>query len=518
MAIMVQMTVTEKARCSTKVPSFDGSERPVSSMPCLLKEPCSVIRPIFIVRLSNGFPNFKTSVQWNYCYVEEFERYYYISNETTTSALIWEIECIVDVLATFREEILNTWAWIQYSSNENLRDHMLADPRCPMYSAQDVGEVHFNSEVLNPGGCFVMMITSTNPVGYTGFGTAYAFTMGEIRALADKLFTEPDDFGDGIVEAAQAIVDAIRNYIYKPIDSIITCRWLPIDITQISKGTVQLKAGKLETNVTVYEVVSPPVIYEDFEFILYQPGVTAGTPGGVFAHEAEVNGKYTCRVYNNFEPYTEMFGIFPGVGMFQIPLAPFIGIDQENAAPIPSMKVRMDIDCVSGSIKYNIKNTLGATVMRVDGSLGINLPISAGNANIGGMFAGTAATIAGVAATATGGTAVTALGALGAALNTVRDSNLVQVAGRTSGDWTEQPYVGHYTLQMRYRRECEYPSNHMGTIGTPVFKQKRLGDYPGFTSCVGAQVRCWGTQEEIDMIQNFLNVGIGNNYGGFIVE
>lgn len=65
-----------------------------------LRNESSVINPSFIVELSN--PS-----QYNYCFIPDFGRYYFITNITSVRTNIWRIDCDVDVLMSFQSEILN---------------------------------------------------------------------------------------------------------------------------------------------------------------------------------------------------------------------------------------------------------------------------------------------------------------------------------------------------------------------------------------------------------------------------
>lgn len=65
----------------------------------VLRGESSVINPVFTIEHNNptGF---------NYCYIPEFGRYYYITDITSVRYKMWRIECSVDVLMSFRESIL----------------------------------------------------------------------------------------------------------------------------------------------------------------------------------------------------------------------------------------------------------------------------------------------------------------------------------------------------------------------------------------------------------------------------
>lgn len=65
-----------------------------------LRGESSVISPSFLIEHSNPSG-------YNYCYISDFGRYYFITNITSVRTGIWRIDCAVDVLMSFQTEILN---------------------------------------------------------------------------------------------------------------------------------------------------------------------------------------------------------------------------------------------------------------------------------------------------------------------------------------------------------------------------------------------------------------------------
>jgi hypothetical protein len=65
-----------------------------------LRGESSVVNPSFIVETDN--PS-----QYNYCFIPDFNRYYFISNITNIRTNLWRIDCNVDVLMSFQTQIAN---------------------------------------------------------------------------------------------------------------------------------------------------------------------------------------------------------------------------------------------------------------------------------------------------------------------------------------------------------------------------------------------------------------------------
>lgn len=67
-----------------------------------LRAGSSLIDPVIIVEANA--PGFHAN-GYNYCQVEEFGRYYYITNIVSINYTLWEIHCHVDVLMSYKEQI-----------------------------------------------------------------------------------------------------------------------------------------------------------------------------------------------------------------------------------------------------------------------------------------------------------------------------------------------------------------------------------------------------------------------------
>lgn len=68
---------------------------------CTLKEPTDIINPTIII---NSNINFK---KYNYCYIPEFNRYYFITDIVSRINNMWILKCKVDVLMSFKEFFAN---------------------------------------------------------------------------------------------------------------------------------------------------------------------------------------------------------------------------------------------------------------------------------------------------------------------------------------------------------------------------------------------------------------------------
>lgn len=80
-----------------------------------LKNDCDIMRPLIEVSYFNNWKEF------NYCYIEEFGRYYFI-DDVTFSNKVLRISMSVDVLMSFRSDILNSEGTAHRAGNKENRD------------------------------------------------------------------------------------------------------------------------------------------------------------------------------------------------------------------------------------------------------------------------------------------------------------------------------------------------------------------------------------------------------------
>lgn len=87
----------------------------------VMKDGCDIINPVLKIEAMPAY-------SFNYIYIPQFDRFYYVQGGATYINGIWEIKCHVDVLASNKVEILQQSAVIErqeYKYNLNLDDGTL---------------------------------------------------------------------------------------------------------------------------------------------------------------------------------------------------------------------------------------------------------------------------------------------------------------------------------------------------------------------------------------------------------
>lgn len=114
-----------------------------------LRDESSVIEPILMLEASN-------LSQYNYLYIPSFGRFYYINNIESVRNNLWRLTCHVDVLNTYRSEILAHQAIVSKATQQDVSDLMIDDGDWVVENKK-VNTVISFSAGLNDGGEYILI-------------------------------------------------------------------------------------------------------------------------------------------------------------------------------------------------------------------------------------------------------------------------------------------------------------------------------------------------------------------------
>ena len=104
---------------------------------CDLKADTSVLKPTLVLQSSSSLAGF------NYMYIPDFQRYYFIDDIVSKNNVIWEVSGHVDVLETYKADILRQEAVIRRQQNKyNL---YLNDPDFMTYNYDQLQTLYFSN-------------------------------------------------------------------------------------------------------------------------------------------------------------------------------------------------------------------------------------------------------------------------------------------------------------------------------------------------------------------------------------
>lgn len=111
-----------------------------------LREETSITNPIITIQAEN--------INFNYIYILEFKRYYYVNNYTSIRNDLWEIECSVDVLMSYSEAIGNLTAFID--RNENEYNKYISDDKIVAEVGYTYSMIEFYNNILKESAFYVV--------------------------------------------------------------------------------------------------------------------------------------------------------------------------------------------------------------------------------------------------------------------------------------------------------------------------------------------------------------------------
>lgn len=211
---------TAKRRNSTLVPS-SGTAATLH-----LKEATSLLNPTFLLT-AETVPAISEILFMG--------RYYFVDNIRSVRNGVWEIDCSVDVLATYKSQILAQSAYVLYSSSVN--NPLITDPRVqrsatnvlsygggdliPWYDADDI---------------YILQVIGASGSSAGGFATTYVLSAENLDKLIELIFTDTD------------LQTELKEYFANYFDCFISCartNYLP---TSLVSDTVKL--GTYDTGIS----------------------------------------------------------------------------------------------------------------------------------------------------------------------------------------------------------------------------------------------------------------------------
>lgn len=475
-----------KRRNSTKQPASLSDQRTVK-----LKETTSVDHPTFIL----------TSDQFDYNYAQWGSRYYFIEDIRSVHNGLTEVDCILDVMATYKADILASTQFVCYSSHNS--NTWLPDTRIPLVKATTTSRSTASmSGLFNTTGFYVL-----NVVGKAGC-VAYAMDIGTLRALLDEVSNWQDDGIQSIVNddmGLQYDFSTVENaleslgkmtiqtgfvgnaYSQAP-QCIRSCIWVPFYATPFVSTGAELWLGNFKANVGT----NP--------FQLKADPVTGSVSISIPWHYSDWR-RGICE---------DVYLYLPMVGMVQL--------SATSLTNVSSLTIQYSATASDGVVCYEVKaggNVIGTYSGQCSANypIGINQQASAGEitqAFIGGVDKVVSAAVnSSVSPISMGGVVASgAWNSVTAAYDVANVSNSTHVScvggiggGAGSGlDLNAQCYtVCHETVMT--------PNDMKDTMGLPTMLPYALATLTGYCQCANAHVDAPAMASELDAIDSMLNSG-----------
>lgn len=446
----------DKKRNSTKVPT-GGTQVAVT-----LKEPCGFLNPSLKLTLDTF--NF----EWNYCYIPDFSRYYYVEETTLLARNLCQVDLSVDALGSFRAEILASSQYVLRAAqgyDEDIIDMM--------YPAKAGRKCDFKEIGIKPvinqytSGTYVLgAIGKSN--GYAGVPvTYYILPYSEMLKLNGFLFNS-GSYGSMISD------DVIKAF-FNPMDFIVSCMYIPYTIPTSTLNKVNIDFGWFSTtDIDAYIMQSYTYYPTDLttRLQIFKPG----------------------EGYLNAPPWVQYQLRYPG-GYFDIPA--------EKLYNYEWLDFDISVDIVTGLMNVNVRGWNSAedndTVARFAFQYGCPIAIAQLRSDYMSAISSVGAAIGGVLKA----DAFSATSAVASAIDAITPDPDTRGSNGGLGSAFFELSIQLYTWYF----ECT--EQNVQRLGRPVCAQKTLSSLSGYALCKEAVVEAdRAYQSEMDTIEGTLNGGV----------
>lgn len=436
-----------------------------------LKDECSILSPAFTLN----------TLDFTINYVEAFGHYYF-ADVTNLDGHRCQINCSLDYLATFKSNISAYSGLVEYTSASS--DLTITDPRNyptgdteSVYTALTLSGVTFNDTT----GTYIIGVLSDKANGANGCCQYYAMLPAQMETLAQNLFSSN-------------IWQTVEDQFTGSRDGIVSCVWLPIDITSIPGDSEQVYIGR-ETMNTYGKAISNRVLM----FSVASTAITFPTGAG---------GDGALMKYIDKAPYVTAQMYLPFVG--------WVPLSDDLLAAKKSISLLGWVDVLTGDIVYSV-SMLGSRVASFNGNCATKMPVSGSSYDGVGAVTSAITAIGGAAAVvatiATGGglvpLAAAAATAVGSAANSVAKSCTVHTMINGSNSSALAARIGLSPV-VAIIRQKPIESNllaYKAEQGMPYFKTATLSSLSGYIKCANASVDIPGDGAEQDAVNSYLNSG-----------
>lgn len=483
MSVTVYFANISKRRNSTLQGTFS------TSYDCVLKAPTSLDRPTFLV----------SAASMDYNAAKMGDRYYFIDDVISVRDGQWEVSCILDVLATYKADILASTQYVTYSANA--AKTWLADTRIPLLRSTSIKQASTAlTSLINTNGFYVLSATGKDGchcymMSLTDLKNLIArLSTWESDSVSDLTTAFPLDFSD-LEHSLQSLTHTMINtgvfgnaYADAP-NNIRSCIWVPFFIGSFSAAASErVYLGQFDTGIDCFPIKEAPIsntfsvsipwhfndwrrsICEDVYLNLPFVG-TVQLSADSLTHVTELFITYSATATDGVITYEvhagntlNRIGIYQGQCSANYP----IGISQQASAGQVLQSViagaeKMASAAVMGSISpMQVLSTAADVAMTgVEAVYNVeNARFTSNNTTIGG----------------TGGGA-------GAGLTT--NAQCVVIAHDTAVT----------------------PASMAATMGRPMMEAMSLASLTGFCQCANAHVAAAAQAQELDAIDTYLNSG-----------
>lgn len=439
-----------KRKNSTKRPT-KGTTRNV-----VLLDDVSLYSPVF------------ESEYWDYSdnYCKWAGNYYYVTDIITKNQNIFEVHCEIDPLATWKNDILGTNAFVLFSTSDfdiGISDYRLSsDPITITRSA-------YTPVFPDLEEAYVVTYIGTDSCPSVGISEAKLKTL-QGKMMSDKFAETCRDWYKNLIETGETdgliTSNLVSSLIGNTSNTVTSCIYMPKFYGHHAQGIIL--AGGYSTGLigTIpYHALSET----------YTLNIPWAFPNGDFRNRAE---------------FTALAIYLPGYG--------FIALNADNYQGQSSITVQATLDSFTGEVTYLVDG-------KAKGTCTIGYPVQVGTSQKGNVMGG----ISGVAQAIVSGTAGNPIGAIAGGFNAVRSAIGVDPSsvGSMGGSSSFECYKNILVLVMAHNTNVD-PSTVGSTIGRPLNAVRKIGSLSGYVQTADVEVSTNAPDEYKTLINDSLNGGM----------
>lgn len=440
-----------------------------------LKEDTSILNPSFECV---GVPE-----NVNYIRVDDWARYYFVTNVQRVGTDRIIIDCEVDTLATYKSSIGAYNGFVEYATSSN--NKMIYDSRNKPTGDIDATPTTFtfSSGYFSTTGCYIVSVLNTDNNGVGGSACYYALDQVALQQFCAVVYDTAQDA-------------ALKNQWFDVQNSVVSIAWVPIDYNKILPGAASnVHIGKTDLLVVQGKKLSARV-YSD------------STGSTSINYAAYSGGAGADMTYLENAPFT--------TGEMYLPFVGIVPINVEECAFSKSMSIHVKFDIITGDIVYQIYYG-GVWTQTFNGNMATKMPVSGATYDAVGVASGVLTSIGGVAATfasmiASQGATVPLMAGLGTmaagATMAAKSSQIhTMINGTNSSALGAHMGLNPFVVIIQQSPTMIDVTEPKAEQGLPYYKTATISSLSGFVKCNNASVSIVGYTEERDTVNDYLNNG-----------
>ncbi len=459
MALTVKFYSVSKAVNSTALPTGE----PMAEYECRMLDACSILRPVILLNVGPQ----ANPTGANYAYIEEYNRYYWVSDWTVNRGQ-WAATLSIDPLASWKEEIGNSFQYVLRSSsafNGKVQDSMY-----PALSASTVDTIYSADNPfkrnLSEGEYVVGVVGKSGGMGAVNY---YVMTPAQFASFGEKLYGDTS-----IYEIATEEIATFKAQ-FNPLQYIVYCQWFPFVLPK-GAGKTSIDFGWWELSASCYALPQSPIYTTSLAFsIPDHPQIARGS-------------------YLNKSPYSRYDLIFGPFGKIPLDASSFPDSTGRTANAV------IYADLVTGRTTLQVTASNGGTLAFMSGKISVDISLAQISVDYKGAAVSAVETIG--AAIATGGASLLSGGLSG--ISNAIDSTIPQV--RTTG---ANGSISDFWIAPRILVQFfEIAAEDNERLGRPLCARRKINTLSGFLQTVDSELEIPATSGEIDMIKSYMEGGM----------